>query len=106
MTDATMGGNARPKRRVFQWIAGTVLFLAVAVSFCIRQSEVIAAQKRLADLEREIQYYQAMNEALLEQMETLKSEEYIEKTAREKLGLVKPGEVQYMLVTHTDDSTK
>lgn len=29
----------------------------------------------------------------------MSSDEYIEKTAREKLGLVKPGEIQYMLVS-------
>jgi cell division protein DivIC len=83
---------------------GVMLFLAVAISFCIRQAEVMAAERRLAELEKEIQYYEAMNEALLEQAETLRSDEYIEKTAREKLGLVKPGEVQYMLVINEEDT--
>jgi cell division protein FtsB len=56
----------------------------------------------LAEIEREIEYYRAMNEALMEQVETLKSPEQIEKVAREKLGLVMPGEVQYMLVTKAE----
>lgn len=92
--------ETRPRRRLLPLIVGAVLFLAVAVSFGIRQSEVLAAKKRLASLEQEIQHYRAINETLLDQVEMLKSGEYIEKTAREKLGLVKPGEVQYMLVTH------
>lgn len=99
--DAVTPGQSRAKRNTFSWILGAVLFLAVAASFCMRQSEVMAAKRRLANLEKEIQHYQSMNEVLLKQAETLRSNGYIEKTAREKLGLVKPGEFQYMLVTQT-----
>jgi cell division protein FtsL len=91
--------NAKRPRRLLPGIVGAVLLLAVVISFCVRQAEVMAARRRLADVEREIEYYRAMNEALVEQAERLKSPEHIEKTAREKLGLVLPGEVQYMLVT-------
>ncbi|HHY76053.1 MAG TPA: hypothetical protein GX500_04640 [Firmicutes bacterium] len=89
----------RPRRRLLPGMAVTVLLVAVIITFCVRQAEVIAARKRLAEIEKEIEYYRAMNEALREQAEKLKSPEYIEKVAREKLGLVMPGEVQYMLVT-------
>jgi cell division protein FtsL len=92
----------RPRRKLLPGLVGTVLLLAVLISFCVRQAEVMAARKRLADIEREIEYYRAMNEALQEQAEKLKSPEHIEKVAREKLGLVMPGEVQYMLVTTTE----
>ncbi len=89
----------RPRRKLLPGIVGMVILLAMVISFCVRQAEVMAARKRLADMEREIEYYRAMNEALMAQAEMLKSPEHIEKTAREKLGLVMPGEVQYMLVT-------
>ncbi len=91
-------GDKRRRRGSRKWIWGVILGIAVLSTFAIRQSEVIAAKKRLAALESEIEYYRNMNETLERQAELLSSDEYIEKTAREKLGLVKPGEIQYMLV--------
>jgi len=95
----TQDHQTHPKRRSFTSIVGVVLLLAIAVSFAIRQSDVIIAKRRLVRLEQEIRHYQAMNETLSEQLKQLQSDEYIERIAREKLGLVNPGEVQYMLVT-------
>jgi cell division protein FtsB len=68
----------------------------IAITFAVRQVEVIRVRNRLAQLESEIEYYMMLNSALEEQAQTLGSEEYIEKAAREKLGLVMPGEVQYI----------
>ncbi|HOP70675.1 MAG TPA: septum formation initiator family protein [Bacillota bacterium] len=68
----------------------------IAITFAIRQVEVIRIRNRLMQLESEIEYYMMLNSALEEQIKTLQSDEYIEKTAREKLGLVMPGEVQYI----------
>ncbi|HHX11084.1 MAG TPA: hypothetical protein GX729_06935 [Firmicutes bacterium] len=68
----------------------------IAIAFAVRQVEVIRVRNRLMQLESEIEYYMMLNTALEEQIETLRSDEYIEKTAREKLGLVMPGEVQYI----------
>lgn len=68
----------------------------IAITFAVRQVEVIRVRNRLMRAESEIEYYMMLNTALEEQIETLGSEEYIEKTAREKLGLVMPGEVQYI----------
>ena len=59
----------RPRRKLLPGLVGAVLLLAVLISFCVRQAEVMAARKRLADIEREIEYYRAMNEALQEQAE-------------------------------------
>ncbi len=75
-----------------------VLVGLVIVTFAIRQVEVIRIRKQIAQLETEIEYYLMLNAALQEQSETLRSKEYIEKAAREKLGLVMPGEIQYIPV--------
>lgn len=91
---------AHRKRSFMPWALGTLLALAMAVSLVVRQSEVIAAQRRLAELQDEVQRYTALNQSLENQIQVLGSNEYIEKTAREKLGLVKPGEVQYMPVVN------
>lgn len=70
----------------------------VLITFAIRQVEVIQVRNRLAQLQSEIEYYTMLNAALEEQIEILSSREYIEKAAREKLGLVMPGEVQYITI--------
>ncbi|HHY11062.1 MAG TPA: hypothetical protein GX529_00350 [Firmicutes bacterium] len=70
----------------------------IAIAFAARQVEVIRIRKQLVQLESEIEYYMMLNATLQEQVETLRSKDYIEKTAREKLGLVMPGEVQYIPV--------
>ncbi|QUL97796.1 MAG: septum formation initiator family protein [Candidatus Fermentithermobacillus carboniphilus] len=75
------------------WFVGLALFISLAV----RQTEVLSAKKRLKALQEEIRYYSAQNSALEKQIEILKSDEHIEKVAREKLGLVRPGEVQYVV---------
>lgn len=94
-------GTAR-KKPVLPWAFAAVLFLAVAIAFILRQAEVMAVERRLAEVQQQIQYLASMNDSLGKQIEVLKSDGYIEKTAREKLGLVMPGEVQYMLVTNRD----
>lgn len=89
-----------PQRRrpVLPWVIAGVLLFAIGTAFILRQAEVMAVRKRLLALREEIQYYTSMNESLAEQIEVLKSDQYVEKTARDKLGLVMPGEIQYMLV--------
>ncbi len=79
-----------------------VLIGLVVVTFAARQLEVMRIQRHLRQLESEIDYYLMLNSTLEKQVETLKSKDYIEKTAREKLGLVMPGEVQYIPVKNLE----
>jgi len=88
----------RKRKPAFSLVAAAVLFMAVGTAFVLRQAEVMATERRLQAIQQEIQYYVSLNESLEKQIEVLKSDAYIEKTARDKLGLVMPGEVQYMLV--------
>lgn len=71
---------------------------AVSTAFVFRQAQVMSTRKRLVELEREISQYTMANAALEKQIQMMQSDEYIEKIAREKLGLVRPGEVQYMMI--------
>ena len=91
-------GERRKRKSAFPWVAAAVLFLAVGTAFVLRQAEVMAVEKHLRTIQDEIRYYTSLNESLEKQIEVLKSDAYIEKTARDKLGLVMPGEVEYMLV--------
>jgi cell division protein FtsB len=93
-----MTREPKKRRPIVPLIGVVVLFLAVTVSFILRQVEVNVANKKLAALEAEIARYQAHNITLEQQIELLRNDEYIERIARDKLGLVKNGEVQYMFV--------
>ncbi|MGE5579668.1 MAG: FtsB family cell division protein [Bacillota bacterium] len=94
------------KKASLPWFFVGVLFVAVTVAFVFRQAEVMAVQRALSDMERQIEHYKALNKSLEEQIAALKSDEYIEKAAREKLGLVKPGEVQYMVIDYETEDVK
>lgn len=86
------------KKVSLPWAFACVLFVAVAVAFVFRQAEVMAVQRTLAGMQNEIEHYRAMNAALEKQIAALQTDEYVEKAAREKLGLVMPGEIQYMVI--------
>ena len=93
-----MTREPRKRRPIVPLLGVAVLFLAVTVSFVLRQAEVNAANKKRAALQAEIARYQAHNVTLEQQIELLQSDLYVERIARDKLGLVKSGEVQYMFV--------
>jgi cell division protein FtsB len=98
-TEGHAAVSKREKRKPSSpWVVAAVLFIAVGAAFILRQAEVVAVQRRLGAMQEEIQYYGSLNDSLAKQIEVLKSDDYVEKTAREKLGLVMPGEIQYMLV--------
>ncbi len=78
------------------------LVALMAVTFAVRQIEVMRIRKHVRDIEAEINYFLMSNSALEKQAETLKSQEHVEKMAREKLGLVMPGEVQYIPVKNPE----
>lgn len=98
--------EVRKKGLSIPWIFAGVLFVAVAVAFIFRQAEVMAVQKTLAEMQSQIDHYRSLNTQLEEQVAALQSDEYIEKAAREKLGLVRPGEVQYMVIGYDAKTAK
>lgn len=91
--------RGRPRKRRFGLggFVGLALALMLGITFFVRQSQVRQLEKYIEALEKEIQYYTQANDNLRDQINMLRSDQYIEKVAREKLGLVKPGEVQYIL---------
>lgn len=74
-----------------------LLSLWIALGFAARYFRIVSLQNQLVRIRREIAAMEARNEELEKQIEYLQSDEYIEKVAREKLGLVKPGETVYIM---------
>ncbi|HOL02278.1 MAG TPA: septum formation initiator family protein [Bacillota bacterium] len=59
--------------------------------------ELVRMEYQISVVEREIAIWKEKCDELLEEIEYLSSDEYVEMMAREKLGLVKPGEIQFIV---------
>lgn len=74
-------------------LAATVYVVFTLVS---QQFEIVAAKEALAAVESEIQSQQELAQQLEEKKQLVNTDEYIEKLAREKLGLVRPDEIIFV----------
>ena len=92
--------NARPRRKTrtgrFGWIFGTIMtlaVLAVVIGLFVNQNQQMA-RIAAATQEANANYAAALerNRTAHTTLESIGSDEYIEKIARDKLGMVKPGE--------------
>ncbi len=61
-------------------------------------------KKKNSALEREIIKLKKENKVFKEELIRLKSPEYVESIAREELGLIKPGEETYLVITAKEES--
>ncbi len=76
-----------------------LMFLGYLVfSFSIQFGRLSVMQKKLQEVQDEIQMMQQKNASLQEELRKMQSDAYIEKEAREKLGLIKPGETRIVPV--------
>lgn len=98
MTSATAPSGDRqiPKKRRLTprfWFVISGLFIAyMAVSYVTGFVQIARIKGEIRQVQAEIDAVEQHNEALREELMYLQSDEYIEKVAREQLGLVKPGE--------------
>ncbi|MCR5176600.1 MAG: septum formation initiator family protein [Anaerovibrio sp.] len=95
---ASRSKTDKPQRRQFNWFAiiMIIMFLLAAVklgeqalTFKELNQDRIRAEERLKAAQEE-------NQQLLEEKEQLSDPEYIEKLAREELGMTKQGEIPYV----------
>ncbi len=73
-------------------ILGIILFLAVSWTYKLIQTNSSVEAQR-AEMNQKKQDLIAENEALRNEIEKLNTPEYIEQLAREKIGLVRKGEI-------------
>ena len=104
MSLATLGARSRSKsstRRIPRWVkilTAAIVLAAVLALFAVRYLDVYKLNReaaRLAVLKRSLQQQNAI---LREEMKLLHTPKYVEKIAREQLGLVKPGEMAVLIV--------
>ena len=91
------------KMPAFQFNIPTCLMLVTAVASCamlakgiMQQPAISACDKRVAELEESIEYENRRIEEINLVMEKVGTDEYIEKIAREKLGMIKADEIVFV----------
>jgi cell division protein FtsL len=94
------------KRSGARWtglLAVAALVGAVVAAAGIFPFRQILAQERAVDLaEAQLAAIQAENERLEQEIEALQTPQEIERLAREQFGLVRPGEIGYVVVVPPD----
>ncbi len=76
------------------FIMGFIFF--VVFSFSMKYIKIVEAKSKISDIQQKIEKLKNENRDLSEKVKLLKIPSYIEKVAREELGLVKPGEILFL----------
>jgi cell division protein FtsB len=104
--------NTRTRKRSFRWLNLLAVFLVLF--FCLRiggqVKEYLALQNQVAYYQGQLEKAQAEYDEQLEKKDLLYNDAYIERLAREKLGMVKEGEevvsiVKINLPDYVDNSS-
>jgi len=80
--------------------------LYMAVSYITGFVQIWKLEAEIERVRARIAVVEAENEALRRQLSYLQSDEYIEKVAREELGLVMPGETAVLVATPVSGSSR
>lgn len=93
-------GRNRARRR-FNWFFLVLLVIGTWFSYTVvsQQIQLNAVAKDYEETKTRLETAQARNEALKKEKEALHDAAYIEKVARETLGMTRQGEVPYISVT-------
>ena len=68
----------------------------IVFSFSTKYIKIVEAKDKVLNIQRKIEKLKDENRDLSEKIKLLKIPSYIEKVAREELGLVKPGEILFL----------
>ena|SRR6056297_1256730 len=91
------------KAMVYLLIIVIVIF---AFKLMMNIRKVNQMEDRLNSLQQQVQNQIEENKELKEEIERVRSPEYVEKVAREELGLVKPGEILLIPVEEEQDNNQ
>jgi len=77
-------------------VAMSGILVYFAVTFVKQQEEINSIRNEMKALEHKIEKEKEIQEELFKQQDIIETDEFIEKIAREKLGMVKEGERIYV----------
>ena len=88
----------RQAKRSFNWFAVLLLFIVLYFSYTVIQQylQLKAISQEQAAVEARLSQAKKVNEELLQEKNNLGKIDYIEKIAREELGMTKQGEMPYI----------
>lgn len=104
-SDRRKRGDRRKRLRLtprFWLITALAIFAYIAASYASGFVEIWRLRVEIHQVKEEIVEAEARNEQLRKELHYLQSDEYIEKVAREELGLVKPGETPVILTSPSE----
>ncbi|MFZ5354788.1 MAG: FtsB family cell division protein [Bacillota bacterium] len=84
----------------------TVFVIYSVITLINLQFKIESSKKQNEELEQKIQQIQKENERLKAELESSSTLEYLEKAAREQLGMVKPGEKVFIKQTPENSESK
>ncbi|MEN8114876.1 MAG: septum formation initiator family protein [Actinomycetota bacterium] len=92
--------HASPRKQRWGWLLAIALLgaLALTVSGILPFRQLIGQQNQIARAEEQLAALQRENTALSEDIYRLSTDAEVERIAREQYGLVRPGEVAYVIV--------
>lgn len=94
-------GRLRERSRIPRWVvlaAATAIGISVFGAFGSTLLQVYRLEREAAQLAQHQRDLEEQNAQLRAEIQALHTPEYVEKLAREQLGLVKPGEVAFLIV--------
>lgn len=86
----------KKKLNIFILVLLSGLVVYFVVTFVRQQEEISTIQAEMRALQHKIAQEEETHEELLDQKSIIETDEFIEKIAREKLGMVKEGERIYV----------
>ena len=103
MTDTLEKTTAAPplRKQRWGWVLAVVLLgaLALTVSGILPFREMLTQQRAIDRAQQQLTALEDENSTLTEDIAMLETDAEIERIAREQYGLVRPGEVAYVVVT-------
>lgn len=100
-----MNSAVLSSRRTRPKVLTLVIFFLLGnllVGYLTSTLTLVRLHQRKQEIQKEIRRIEAENAQLQKHISYLKSPAYVEKVAREKLGLVKPDEVKYVVAQPVD----
>ena len=90
-----------PRKQRWGWVLAVVLLgaLALTLSGFLPFRQLVSQQRQIERAQDQLTALQRENQVLSEDIEMLGTDAEIERIAREQYGLVRPGEVAYVVVT-------
>jgi cell division protein FtsL len=75
-----------------------VIMIALLFYLVVPMRTYVAQRNRLSQLERQTQILEQQNQVLSQQVARLNDPAYVEQIARECLGMIRPGEISFVIV--------